>query len=43
VKVRRVNYPSRLGVAAVVEFLGSIKVGASDIRGDGLALSIEYP
>jgi len=43
VKIRKVNYPSRLGVAAIVEFLGNVKIGASDVRGDGLALSIEYP
>ncbi|MEM4519200.1 MAG: gamma-glutamyltransferase family protein [Sulfolobales archaeon] len=47
VNVKTVKYPSRLGVAAVLEVRrsveGNIKLGASDIRGDGLGLSIGFP
>ncbi len=44
--VKTVKYPSRLGVAAVLEIRSNvrgrnIKLGASDIRGDGLALSLK--
>ncbi len=46
-KVKMVEYPSRLGVASILEFKegaeGNIKVGATDIRGDGYALSIGFP
>lgn len=42
--VKYVKYPSRLGVAAILEVMGgNIKLGASDIRGDGIGLSIGFP
>jgi len=41
--VRYVSYPSRLGVASILEIRDGVRVGASDIRGDGLGLGVEYP
>ncbi|MEM4752242.1 MAG: gamma-glutamyltransferase family protein [Sulfolobales archaeon] len=44
-RVRAVKYPSRLGVAAILEVRknakGNIKLGASDIRGDGIGLGLK--
>ncbi len=33
-------YPSRLGVAAIVEVKGKVKAGYTDIRGDGLPIGL---
>lgn len=38
--LRKVKYPSRLGVAAAAEIRGSVKASYVDVRGDGLALGL---
>lgn len=40
-QLRQVEYPSRIGVAAIVELKGKVKAGYTDIRGDGLPIGLE--
>jgi len=43
IKFRRVRYPSRLGVSAILSVNEGIKIRATDIRGDGLGIGIGFP
>jgi gamma-glutamyltranspeptidase len=40
-KCKIIDYPSRMGVAAIVEVRDRLKVGYADIRGDGLPIGLE--
>ncbi|RLE53472.1 MAG: gamma-glutamyltransferase [Candidatus Methanomethylicota archaeon] len=40
-KLKTLNYPSRMGVAAMVELREKLKAGYTDIRGDGMAIGLE--
>ncbi|MEM2137357.1 MAG: gamma-glutamyltransferase family protein [Candidatus Methanomethylicia archaeon] len=40
-KYKIIDYPSRIGVAAMVEVKDKLKIGYTDIRGDGLPIGLE--
>ncbi|MEM1549803.1 MAG: gamma-glutamyltransferase family protein [Candidatus Methanomethylicia archaeon] len=40
-KYRIIDYPSRIGVASIVEVRDKLKIGYTDIRGDGLPIGLE--
>lgn len=40
-KFRIIDYPSRIGVSAIVEVKDKLKIGYTDIRGDGLPIGLE--
>ncbi len=40
-ELRKLAYPSRLGVAAAVELKGKVIAGYTDIRGDGIPVGLE--
>jgi len=40
-ELKALNYPSRAGVAALVELRGKLRAGYTDIRGDGMAIGLE--
>ncbi len=40
-KLKALNYPSRMGVAAIVELKGKLRAGYTDIRGDGIPIGLE--
>ncbi|MBS7612018.1 gamma-glutamyltransferase [Candidatus Bathyarchaeota archaeon] len=39
-KLKKLGYPTRMGVAAIVEVKGGLKAGYTDIRGDGLPIGV---
>ncbi|MEM2849181.1 MAG: gamma-glutamyltransferase, partial [Candidatus Bathyarchaeia archaeon] len=39
-ELKKLGYPARMGVAAIVEAKGCLKAGYTDIRGDGLPIGV---
>jgi gamma-glutamyltranspeptidase/glutathione hydrolase len=39
-ELKKLSYPARMGVAAIVEVRGGLKAGYTDIRGDGLPIGL---